>query len=106
MALTYLEKLALRDASLTHLLDRSRDLWLRKAKKAYEYTRGEVVPASDVVRPDDVIQVLEPSLEVALELRDYLAEKRLTQKYWYRRFGNLLLDTFWHELTRTSEAKP
>lgn len=39
-----------------------------------------------------------PVLEVAADLRDFLAENRLTQKYWYQWFAELIVDRLWDDL--------
>ena len=54
---------------------------------------------SPTVRPDDVLKPLLPVLEVAPKLREYLARNKLSQKYWYERFGELIIDRLWKELT-------
>jgi sulfite reductase beta subunit-like hemoprotein len=85
-------------------MNKTRPIWRRKTRYAYQYTRNHVVPAEDPVRPDDVIQVLEPTLEVTSQLRKRLAQKKLREKYWYQRFGDLLIDTFWDELAEEKES--
>lgn len=99
MALNYRDQLALETVGLVDLMKKSRKFWFDKTKHAYDYTVQHVVPTSGRVRPDDVVQVLEPGLQVTTQLRTFLAEKKLREQYWYRRFGDLLLDTFWDELT-------
>jgi hypothetical protein len=37
---------------------------------------------------------------VTPKLRDYLAQKRLSQQYWYERFGELIVDRLWDELKK------
>jgi hypothetical protein len=101
MALTYVDLLALETVGLVALMDQARDFWYSKAKEAYDYT-CKIVPAP--VRPDDVVQILEPGLQVTTELRNHLAERKLREKYWYRRFGDLLLDTFWPDLLSSDQG--
>ncbi len=46
-----------------------------------------------------MVSLLIAELEVAPELRTFLAKKKLTQKYWYSWFAELIIDRFWTELT-------
>jgi len=94
MALDATKEQALKDVSLVTLFEKNRKLWKGDAQEAYEFCAGFL----NVVRPDDVIKPLLPVLEVAPKLRQYLADERLSQKYWYQRFGELILDRLWEEL--------
>jgi hypothetical protein len=105
MALTALKVKDLTDAGLMRLFDDHRDLWEAKAREAYGYTESLVTGAGEPVRPDDVLPLLLPALELAEELRSFLEQKRLTQKYWRTYFGELILDRLWDELTQDKEAK-
>jgi len=95
VALDATKEQALRDASLVKLFEDHRDLWRADAKSAYEFSAGFL----ETVRPDDVLKPLLPVLEVAPKLREYLARNKLAQKYWYERFGELIIDRLWSELT-------
>ncbi len=94
MALTQKKLQDLTDAGLAGLLETDRALWRAKAKHAYNATHAFIKE----IRPDDVISLLIAELEVAPELRTFLAKKKLTQKYWYSWFGELIIDRFWTEL--------
>ncbi len=98
MALDATKEQALKDVSLVTLFEKNRKLWKDDAQAAFEFSAGFL----EVVRPDDVIKPLLPVLEVAPKLRQYLAEQRLSQKYWYQRFGELVLDRLWEELGKES----
>jgi len=50
------------------------------------------------IRPDDVVPLLVAELEVTPEFRNYLAKKKLKQKYWSEWFAELIIDRFWSEL--------
>jgi len=94
MALDATKEQALQDVSLVELFEDHRDLGKADAQSAYEFSAGFL----DVVRPDDVLKPLLPVLEVAPKLREYLARKKLSQEYWYERFGELIIDRLWNEL--------
>jgi hypothetical protein len=40
-----------------------------------------------------------PALEVFDDFRDHLSAERLTQKYWYTYFAELIIDRVWEDLT-------
>jgi hypothetical protein len=46
-----------------------------------------------------MVSLLVAELEVAPEFRAYLAKRKLTQKYWYQWFAELIVDRYWAELT-------
>jgi hypothetical protein len=83
------------DAGLVDLFEEDRKLWTAMAKDAYSYTRKFI--GADV-RPDDVVPTLVPALEVSDRLRTYLASRKLTQRYWYEWFAELMVDRLWSDL--------
>jgi hypothetical protein len=97
MALTALKIKDLTDKGFVKLYDDHEELWKTKATDAYAY--GAKFVTTEPVRPDDVLPLLVPSLELSKELRSFLEEKRLTQQYWKVNFGELILDKLWPELT-------
>ena len=94
MALTQKKLQDMTDASLTSLLQEDAAEWKAKARHAYGATRG-FIPE---IRPDDVVPLLIAELEVTGEFRNYLAKKKLKQKYWSEWFAELIIDWFWSEL--------
>ena len=92
MALSLNKLKRLEDAGLTELFDADRKLWTAMTKDAYAYTCKFV--GADV-RPDDVVPTLVPALEVSDRLRTFLAARKLTQRYWYEWFGELMVDRLW-----------
>ena len=94
MALTQKKLQDLKDASLSKLLDDDSAAWRAKAKHAYTATHAFIKE----IRPDDVVPLLVAELEVTPEFRNYLAKKKLKQKYWSEWFAELILDRFWSEL--------
>ena len=94
MALTQKKLQDLKDASLSKLLDDDGPAWRAKARHAYTATHAFIKE----IRPDDVVPLLVAELEVTLEFRNYLARKKLKQKYWSEWFAELIIDRFWSEL--------
>lgn len=103
MALTAAEHQELLDVELTDFFQKNIALYKEMAENAYKFEKRAVDAAGLPVRVDDVIQVLLPTLVIEPKLREYLAGKRLTQKYWPKRFGNYVLDRLWKELTDADE---
>jgi hypothetical protein len=103
MGLTARKSLALEDAGLDDLFRKEKALWTEMATEAFTYTADFVKDAGEPVRPDDLISVLVPVLEVTQKLREYLAENRLRQKYWFTWFGEYIIDTLWDQLNPDEE---
>jgi hypothetical protein len=94
VALTQKKLQDLKDAGLTALLQDDQAAWKAKARHAYSATHGFIKE----IRPDDVVPLLIAELEVTPEFRNYLAKKKLKQKYWSEWFAELILDRFWIDL--------
>jgi len=94
LALTQKKLQDLKDGSLTSLLHDDAAAWKAKAKHAYVATHAYIKE----IRPDDVTALLIAELEVTPEFRNYLAKKKLKQKYWSEWFAELIIDRFWSEL--------
>jgi hypothetical protein len=98
MALTAAKFQSLTDKGFVVLFNQHRQLWEAKAREAYDYTEAFVRAAGLPIRPDDMINLLVPALELSAELRAFLDQKRLRQKYWRTWFGELVIDEFWTDL--------
>jgi hypothetical protein len=95
VALTQKKLQDLKDAGLNVLLQNDEKLWSAKARHAYSAAHAYIKE----IRPDDPVALLVAELEVTPEFRNYLAKKKLKQKYWSEWFAELILDRFWPELT-------
>jgi hypothetical protein len=98
MGLTARKSLALDDSGLIELFESEQDQWRAVAHKAHDYVEDSLDGSGEPVRRDDLIPMLVPVLEVTAELREFLAEEKLTQKYWYEWFAELMVDRLWDEL--------
>jgi hypothetical protein len=98
MALTAEIDQRLAAVGLTSFFEQHRALYDAMAKTAYDYAAGYVAEAGLPLRIDDVAVALEPAMHLSEPLTTLLATKRLTQKYWYRYFADLVLDRLWDEL--------
>lgn len=98
MSLTATKAVRLEDAELDDLFNKKRALWKGLAKEAYKYVAPPIEARGEDVRLDDLIPPLVPILEISSDLRDFLAEHRLTQKFWYEWFGEFIVDRVWSEL--------
>jgi hypothetical protein len=94
VALTQKKLQDLKDAGLTSLLQDDMPAWKSKARHAYNATHAYIKE----IRPDDVTALLVAELEVTPEFRNYLAKKKLKQKYWSEWFAELIVDRLWSEL--------
>jgi hypothetical protein len=103
MGLTATKSLRLEDAGLDKLFTRKKTLWQPLAQNAYTYVTGGLEDSGEPVRPDDLIPMLVPVLEVTAELREFLADKKLTQKYWYEWFAELIVDRVWDDLEEEND---
>jgi hypothetical protein len=99
LALTALKVKVLTEKEFDGLFQQHRALWQAKAAEAYSYTEKFVMPTGQPVRPDDVLPLLVPALELAPEFYGHLETKHLTQKYWTTYFGEFVLDRLWEDLT-------
>ncbi|MFZ2051295.1 MAG: hypothetical protein WAU69_10255 [Solirubrobacteraceae bacterium] len=93
MAITTLKTERLIDAGLDDFFSKNKAHWLAHAKRAFDYM-AQLIAAQDI-HPDDLIPILEPALELDTDLRDFLDESRLGQKYWFTYFGEYIVDEVW-----------
>lgn len=105
MGLTARKSLALEDSGLAALFRKNKGLWKGMAEEAFNYTADFVKDAGEPVRQDDLIPVLVPVLEVTQQLREFLAENKLRQKYWFTWFGEFIIDSLWDELNPEQEEE-
>lgn len=98
MGLTANDELKLRDAGLIKFYEKKTAAFKALAARAYKFAYENVHATGLKLRPDDVSTSLVSALEINNDLRTYLAQNRLTQKFWYQRFADLILDRLWEEL--------
>lgn len=98
MGLTANDELSLRDAGLINFYNKKVPAFKALAARAYSFAYDNVHATGLPLRRDDVSTSLVSALEINNDLRTYLAQKRLTQKFWYQRFADLILDRLWEEL--------
>lgn len=99
MALTLQAEQRLESVDLIQFFTENEAQWAGMAEQSYDFTRQNF-PAGAPVRPDDVADILMPLLEVSELLHTFLAEHKLTQKYWVRHFCDLILDRTWPTITQ------
>jgi hypothetical protein len=93
-------ELKLRDVSLIDFYNGKIPAFKALAARAYSYAYSNLQPTGLPLRQDDVAAYLVFALEVNGDLRTYLSKKRLPQKFWYRRFADLIIDRLWEELKK------
>jgi hypothetical protein len=99
MALTTEHLQRLQRAGLDKFFDQERKDYQKLAKEAYRYASTMVSPTGQQVLIDDVAAPLHLALNLNKKLADFLAGKRLTQKYWVDWFTDYVLNEFWTELS-------
>jgi hypothetical protein len=104
VALSRVKELRLTDAKLVELYESELGLWRDLAAHAYTFAKTNIAGPGEI-RPDDVVPVLRPVLEVTPALRSFLAARNLRQQYWYEWFAELILDRLWPELERGAGGK-
>jgi hypothetical protein len=103
MGLSAYRSVRLKGIGLIKFFEEDEETWRLMAEHAFRYTRQFVTEANEKVRPDDVIEVLEPALQVSKPLRLRLAKQ--TQQYWYGWFGELIVDRLWDKLVASAAAE-
>jgi hypothetical protein len=98
MALSLRKLQRLQSAGFVDLYAEHEQLWRQKAEQAFGYTHEFVAPTGNPVRQDDVLPLLKPVLEVSDEVRGFLADKKLSQQFWFEWFGQYIVDRLWPEL--------
>lgn len=98
MGLTANIEMSLSDAGLIDFYDQHSPAFKALAGRAHSFAHDNVEPTGLPLRKDDVASSLVTALEITESLREYLASKKLRQKFWYARFADLILDRLWEEL--------
>jgi anaerobic glycerol-3-phosphate dehydrogenase len=94
MALTLPVEQRLGKVSLVVFFNDNRATWLAASQEAHQY----LAKTYAVIRPDDVAKILLPVVEANEDFKAQLAAKKLTQKYWFRDFVDLIIDRTWQEV--------
>jgi hypothetical protein len=72
--------------------------WRASAQHAYQYLQTNF-PLNSAIRRDDLALALVPIVEVNEDLKNFLAARKLTQKYWITDFCHLIIDREWETIT-------
>ncbi|WP_139189226.1 hypothetical protein [Thalassobaculum litoreum] len=98
MALTLEVEQKLENAGLVRFFEKDKGVWLDVAQSSYDYIKGNF-PDKSPIRPDDIQGSLKEVLNVNEDLQKFLSGKKLTQKYWFGHFADLIIDRVWGEIT-------
>ena len=99
MALSLATEQRLQNAGLIALFDQHNGDWSAAAQTAYDFVK-DTFPSGSTIRQDDVSKALTPVFEVTDRLRNFLAVKKLTQKYWVKFFADLVIDRTWTAISQ------
>lgn len=97
MALTLPILQSLESVGLVAHYDSTKATWKALFLKVYRFVKANY-PTGAEIRRDDVAESLLPFAEVDKALADYLARKKLKQKYWKRHFCDLVIDKCWNQI--------
>jgi hypothetical protein len=89
MALTEAVRLRLEGAGFLKLFNDHEEQWTKMAEEAKALIASQVKGGEPTV--DDIKKTLFPLIELAPELRGYLAKEKLTQKYWVGDFTDYVI---------------
>ncbi len=89
MALTEAVRLRLEGIGFEKLFADNEAKWHKMADEARHLMAGQVQGGEPTV--DDIKKILEPMLELDPDLRKFLEQNRLTQKYWVGHFTDYVL---------------
>jgi len=98
VGLTAKDEMSLRNASLITFYDKNIPAFKKHAARSYAFAYDNLLGTGLQLRPDDVAVSLVQSLEINADLQSALAQKKLSQKFWYQRFADLIVDRLWEEL--------
>jgi hypothetical protein len=100
MSLTLEVEQILFKVSLQQFFEDYKDKWKKLAQRSYSFVKNNF-PDKATIRIDDVAKALLPLLQVDEDLINILNEKRLKQKFWFRDFGDLILDRTWAKIQKS-----
>jgi hypothetical protein len=89
MALTESKRLRLEGKGFPKLLSDHKAQWTKMAEEARELMASQIDHAGLTV--DDIRKTLLPLVEIHPKLLEFLASKKLTQKYWIGDFTDYIL---------------
>jgi hypothetical protein len=100
MSLTLESEQRLFKVGLVKFFDDHKVRWKELAQRSYSFVKNNF-PDKAAIRLDDVAKALLPLLQVDEGLINHLSKNKLKQKYWFRDFGDLILDRTWSKIKKT-----
>jgi len=100
MSLTLESEQRLFKVGLVTFFDDHKGKWKELAQRSYSFVKNNF-PDKATIRLDDVAKALLPLLQVDEDLISHLNINKLKQKYWFRDFGDLILDRTWSKIKKT-----
>lgn len=102
MSLTLDAEQKMESVGLVGFFGQSKATWQALAQQAYNFVKHSF-PQTAIIRRDDVAKALLPVIEVNEDLINYLHAKKCTQKYWFKFFGDLILDKCWVDISKAKK---
>lgn len=99
MSLTLKVDQALQAVNLVKFFEQNAQSWHKLARETRKFLVDQY-PTGAPIRADDVAAAMLPVLEVNKQLRAFLQANKLTQKYWFRNFADLVVERTWPSVTK------
>ena len=104
MGLTEAKIKDLEEKKFDKLYTKHEKAWLEMVGDAYEFAK-EHVTGGRPPRPDDVLKLLLPELEVSKDLRNHQEDNRARFKHFRDYFGDYIIDKYFQQLEEQLEEK-
>ncbi len=98
MSLMLVNEQKLSKVGLIAFFEANRPVWRGSMQKTYSFVK-DAFPPDAIIRRDDVAKELLNVIEVNDQLGNFLAAERLSQRYWFAHFTDLIVDRCWAEVT-------
>lgn len=90
MALTQATRLLLEGKDFGKVFQENLPSWTKMAETARKVMAQQIAQGEPTI--DDVKKILQPMIEIDPKLRKFLADNKLTQKYWISDAADYILD--------------
>jgi hypothetical protein len=98
MSITVQMEQDLKAAKLDKLFEDHKATWIDLARQTYVHLT-KTFPKGATIHQQDVAENVEKLLRVNESLKNYLASKKLKEKYWFIYFAHLINDRGWAEIS-------
>jgi len=104
MGLTESKIKDLEEKKFDRLYEKHQKAWLKMVQDAYEFAQDHIT-GGDPPRPDDVLKLLLPELEVSEDLRNHQEDHHARFKHFREYFGDYIVDKYFQQLAGQKKAE-